>query len=100
LVEDILDHSKIEAGVFEIEEVDFKFQDLFSEVYQIFELQTNNKGLKLEFKIDKLLETSTFRTDKQRLKQILLNLISNAFKFTDQGSISINLELNQSILKT
>jgi len=94
LVEDILDHSKIEAGTFEIEDVDFEFEKLFSEVNSIFILQTTNRGIQLNFDIDKSLENMIFRSDKQRLKQILLNLISNALKFTDSGSISINLELD------
>jgi len=51
-VEDILDHSKIETGVFEIEESDFKFKELFDEVYSIFELQSQRKGVFLSFTIE------------------------------------------------
>ena len=73
-MEDILDHSKIEAGVFEIEESRFKFTDLFNEVEHIFELQARNKNLSLLFEIEEELKHLKFQSDKQRLKQIMLNL--------------------------
>ena len=95
LVEDILDLSKIESGVFEIEKTVFSFMDLFAEVKEIFELQANGKGLNLEFNIEKPLRNIKVLSDQQRLKQILLNLISNSLKFTDRGSIKINLRLQK-----
>mmetsp|Transcript_16234 Transcript_16234/g.14169 ORF Transcript_16234/g.14169 Transcript_16234/m.14169 type:complete len:226 (-) Transcript_16234:535-1212(-) len=55
LVEDILDHSKIETGIFEIQEEVFKFKELFDEIYEIFELQTKSKDLKLLFVMDPIL---------------------------------------------
>ena len=95
LVEGILDHSKIETGVFEVEEVKFRFEDLFQEVKSIFELQSVRKGIELKFDIAQELENINYQTDKQRLKQILLNLWSNALKFTDEGSIKVKLELSE-----
>ena len=91
-VEDILDHSKIESGVFEIENTTFLFKDLFEEVQEIFELQAMHKGINLEFDIEDPLTHIYIETDKQRIKQILLNLISNALKFTDEGSIKVHLQ--------
>jgi len=94
-VEDILDHAKIESGNFQIQDDDFRFKELFDEVYDIFELQTKKKGIHLEFVIDTSLEFIEVRTDKQRIKQILMNLISNAVKFTDRGEIRVLLTRNQ-----
>ncbi|CAI2382460.1 unnamed protein product [Moneuplotes crassus] len=91
LVEDILDHAKIESGVFEIHEQVFKFNTLMDEVRDIFELQTLNKGIDLTFYIAPEVDNLFMKTDKQRIKQVLLNLISNSLKFTDRGAIQISL---------
>ena len=92
LVEDILDHAKIEAGMFEIQQTIFKPEELLEEVREIFELQMQKKHIafNIEWK-DDLLHQS-IKTDKQRIKQVLLNLLSNALKFTDKGSIKIKLQ--------
>jgi signal transduction histidine kinase len=92
LVEDILDHAKIESGVFEIHEVEFTFGQLLEEVMNIFELQLEGKRIELRIKIDEILKATPIKSDKQRLKQILLNLISNALKFTDKGYIQIKIK--------
>mmetsp|Transcript_8817 Transcript_8817/g.7797 ORF Transcript_8817/g.7797 Transcript_8817/m.7797 type:complete len:203 (+) Transcript_8817:360-968(+) len=92
LVEDILDHAKIEAGMFEIQEVGFMTSELFNEVKEIFELQTSMKKIALIFELENNLEDIQIISDKQRIKQVLLNLISNALKFTDQGFIKVKLE--------
>jgi signal transduction histidine kinase len=99
LVEDILDHAKIESGVFEIHETIFKFGDLFEEVENIFELQAKSMKIDLNFTIDVSLQDIEVKSDKQRLKQILLNLISNALKFTDKGFINISLKRQTLSLK-
>ncbi|CAI2386004.1 unnamed protein product [Moneuplotes crassus] len=95
LIEDILDLSKIEAGVFEIKESEFTFGQLFDEVNSIFGIQTRMKGVNLNFKMESVFQELKVRSDKDRLKQILLNLISNALKFTDDGSININLKVQE-----
>ncbi|CAI2386240.1 unnamed protein product [Moneuplotes crassus] len=95
LVEDILDFSKIEAGVFEIEEREFTFNQLFSEVSSIFEIQTRMKGILLNFQMEAVFEELKMKSDKQRIKQILLNLVSNALKFTDHGSINVHLKIQE-----
>ncbi|CAI2386159.1 unnamed protein product [Moneuplotes crassus] len=93
LVEDILDFSKIEAGVFEIQESVFIFKQLFDEVNSIFEMQTKMKGIELEFKMEDVFQDLEIKSDKERLKQILLNLLSNSLKFTDRGSIDVSLKI-------
>lgn len=92
LVEDILDHAKIEAGMFEVQQTNFYSEELLCEVHEIFELQTKRKNINLQFDIENSLRNLEIKTDKQRLKQVLLNLISNALKFTDKGSIKVKLE--------
>lgn len=78
--------------MFEIHEVEFTFGELLEEVMNIFELQLKGKGLELRIKIDEILKSMPIKSDKQRLKQILLNLISNALKFTDKGYIQIKIK--------
>jgi signal transduction histidine kinase len=99
LVEDILDHAKIDIGVFEIHETEFKMADLFEEVHNIFELQAQSKKIDLSFSICDKLKSVQVRTDKQRLKQILLNLISNSMKFTDKGFIKVSIQEETDIIE-
>ena len=87
--------NKIEAGVFEIEETEFKFNDLFKEVQSIFELQARNRGIELSFGIEEELRFLNITSDKQRIKQVILNIISNSLKFTDEGSVCVNLKFNK-----
>ncbi|CAI2385592.1 unnamed protein product [Moneuplotes crassus] len=93
LVEDILDFSKIEAGVFQIEQSEFTFKELFDEIKDIFEMQVQTKPVSLNFKMDNIFQNQKIKTDKQRVKQILMNLVSNSVKFTDQGSIDVQLRI-------
>ncbi|CAI2379869.1 unnamed protein product [Moneuplotes crassus] len=89
LVGDLLDSAKIEAGVFEIQEDLFYPSELCKSVKEIFELQTQRRGVELIFEIDDFLQDIQIQTDMQRIKQVLLNLLSNAFKFTDRGFIKV-----------
>ncbi|CAI2385706.1 unnamed protein product [Moneuplotes crassus] len=95
LVEDILDFSKIESGVFEIQESEFLFKQLFDEVNSIFEMQCRMKGVDLNFEIASVFEELKIKADKDRIKQILLNLLSNSLKFTDRGSINIEIKIQE-----
>ncbi|CAI2382514.1 unnamed protein product [Moneuplotes crassus] len=91
LVEDILDHAKIESGVFRINEEEFTMTQCINEIYEVFSLQTNGKGLELKINIEEKLRNMPILSDKQRIKQVLMNLISNALKFTDTGSITVEV---------
>jgi len=90
LINDILDLAKIEAGRIEIqlEAIDPKF--IFSELEQLFALQLAEKGLECRVEIDEMLPP-TLVLDEHRLRQVLLNLIGNAIKFTEQGHIKISV---------
>ena len=92
LTEDILDFAKIEAGLFSLNERQFLLKDMVNEVVFMFESQWKQKGLKLVVNcID--YENATFHSDPDRIKQIIINLISNSFKFTHHGSITLNVDI-------
>ena len=99
LIGGILDLSKVESGVIELENTHFSLRELVSEVITSFELQARKKGLALIFSFED--NCPAFITsDLMRLRQILINVIGNSLKFTSQGEISLKLyslpgELNQ-----
>jgi signal transduction histidine kinase len=90
IINDILDISKIESGQLVVHNEDFDINHLFSELNSFFTEQQIRLGkhhLNLRFKFDGDQFHSMVKTDKVKLKQILINLIGNAFKFTTHGSI-------------
>ena len=90
LINDILDLSKIEAGKFVLDNQPFNLPKLINSVSNMFSPITRSKNLTLNTYYDKELPT-TFIGDANRLRQILLNLISNAVKFTHEGGITLNV---------
>jgi signal transduction histidine kinase/CheY-like chemotaxis protein len=88
LINDILDLSKVEAGKIEIHANDILLTDLLETIEQKFRPIAEEKGLNFQITIAEELPTHLY-TDEQRLKQILNNLLSNAFKFTQQGDIKL-----------
>nr|CRH05716.1 Putative Histidine kinase with two PAS 3 domain, HisKA domain, HATPase c domain, Response regulator receiver domain and Hpt domain [Candidatus Magnetococcus massalia] len=92
LINDILDYSKIEAGKLEMEAVDFNLDDLLTTMATLMAPRAQEKGI--DFIIDRALELPNhLRGDSLRLNQILLNLVGNAIKFTQQGEIIIRIQL-------
>jgi len=89
LINDILDFSKIEAGKLELEQIDFALSNTAFEVLDIFAAKANEK--KLELIIERNLVPDNLIGDPNKLKQILLNLVSNALKFTEKGQIRIKV---------
>ncbi len=85
LINEILDLSKIEAGKMEIQPNNFDLKVLVEEVLKIFELPCAEKGIKLQ--LEKLSESHYVYGDDGKIRQILINLISNAVKFTESGEI-------------
>ncbi len=94
LVNDILDFSKIEADKLEIEQIDFDLLDLLEEIMEMFAYKARKKGLNYTFLPDYNIPFR-LKGDPCRIKQILVNLISNAIKFTDEGEILVNVELEE-----
>src|SRR5262249_41531349 len=90
LINDILDLSKIESGTVTVEPEDITFHSLRDTVHRMFHHIAEQKGLSLTVEIDTSLPRS-FNSDPKRLQQILKNLLSNAFKFTAQGYVSLNV---------
>ena len=92
LINDILDLSKIEAGMMNAERIRFSPTDLMREVIEGMRLRASERGLALELKYDGALP-ATIESDPTRLRQILLNLVGNAIKFTQQGQIEVTVKL-------
>jgi len=88
LINDILDLSKIEAGRLDIEYEAVNPQLIFTELQQIFSLKIAEKNLEFILEIDQNLPSALF-LDETRLRQVLLNLVGNAVKFTDSGYIKL-----------
>jgi PAS domain S-box-containing protein len=90
IISDILDLSKIEAGRFELATVDFDLRDLVAEVSDLFCERCNSKGIELIYFVAENLP-HWLRGDAARLRQVLINLVGNAIKFTERGEILIEL---------
>ena len=88
LINDVLDFSKIESGNLILEEGEINFYDLIANIEITFDQEIKEKGLILKCDIDPKIQ-SNLLGDPSKLNQILINLTSNAIKFTDKGSVSI-----------
>lgn len=99
LINDILDFSKIEAGKLEIEEIDFDLVATVEDVAELLAIKAHDKNVSLSYRIDNGINR-WLRGDPGRLRQILLNLIGNAVKFTSDGEINIMVSLIRKIQNT
>lgn len=90
LINDILDFAKIEAGKINIVPVVFSPRKLFLESIGLFELEARNKNILLDYEIDEGLP-EYLMGDPEHIRGVLINLISNAIKFTERGSVHIAL---------
>lgn len=93
LINDILDLSKVEAGMLKITRDYVNYRQLLLEIEQIFYFKTAEKGLHLNFVISDDVPNYIY-TDETRLRQVLLNLVSNAVKYTDSGNILVETEIS------
>lgn len=91
LINDILDLSKVEAGHIELESIDFDLNDLLEKAIEILAMRANEKGLELACHVAPDVPQELIG-DPNRLHQILINLISNAIKFTDTGSVIVRVQ--------
>jgi len=89
VINDILDISKIDAGKMEIERISFNPGTLFKNCQTMIAQQINDKGLEFNYHVDKTLLDIQLLGDPVRLYQTMQNLLSNAMKFTDKGSVSL-----------
>ena len=94
LINDLLDFSKMEAGKLELEHLDFDLYRVLDDVLGLFAEQSTGKGIALSGLIHPTVPTALVG-DPNRLKQILINLIGNALKFTEQGEVRVEVSLAQ-----
>ncbi|MBF0474296.1 MAG: PAS domain S-box protein [Deltaproteobacteria bacterium] len=94
LINDILDLSKIEAGKMELERVDFDLRQILSQVFSIITPKTAEKQVRLDYSIDACVP-QFLKGDPVRLRQVLINLLGNAIKFTSEGFVSAEVGLEE-----
>jgi len=91
VINDILDLSKIEAGQMVIEEVGFHLREVVEGVAEVLSIRAQKKGLELTCYVDPALPSRVLG-DPTRLRQVLVNLVGNAIKFTERGEVAIQVE--------
>ena len=99
IINDILDFSKIESGELTLEKAPFDIFELMDEIINTMQYKAEESGLSLTLDIDKKI-SSMLLGDKVRIRQIILNLVSNSIKFTKTGSVNIITKLKESTDKT
>ena len=90
IVNDILDISKIEAGMLQIDEIPFQLNEVVNNVISTLKLKASEKNIKLLYAIDSDV-TNNLLGDKNRLNQILINIVGNAIKFTEKGKVELRI---------
>lgn len=90
LINDILDLSKIESGKFEILPAEYDFSSLIHDVVNMIEMKARDKGLALNFSVDAGIPSRLWGDDV-RIRQILVNLMTNAVKYTETGSVALTV---------
>jgi len=90
LIGDLLDFAKIEANKIDLNYADLDFDNFMNGVVSIMKMRSNEKNIGLEYKTEGKLPVN-FRADAKRLRQVLINLLGNAIKFTDRGKVTLML---------
>ena len=96
IINDILDFSKIEAGKLDLEVIDFDLSDAIGSVIDMFRMKAMEKHLELLVQIEDEVP-SLLNGDPTRLRQVIVNYLSNAFKFTDHGEIFLRVSLDSEL---
>ncbi|AFZ47940.1 integral membrane sensor hybrid histidine kinase [Cyanobacterium stanieri PCC 7202] len=92
LINDVLDLSKIEAGKITLNENSFNFQDVLASLKSMLQMKATEKNLRLNFDLNDNLPNLII-ADEGKLRQVLLNLLSNSLKFTKHGGVTLHVEL-------
>ena len=90
LINDVLDFSKIEAGKIEILNVDYDLASVINDLVNMIQTRADSKGLILNLEIDKTMPTSLYG-DEVRIKQVITNILTNAVKYTEKGSVTFKV---------
>ena len=93
IINDILDFSKIESGKMEIVEEEYEPMTMLNDLSMIFLNRIEDKKIELVYDIDKILPAKLIG-DEKRLRQIIINLMNNAIKFTDSGHVKLSVKIN------
>jgi signal transduction histidine kinase len=99
IINDILDFSKIEAGKLEFESVPFRLRGCVADALRTIAVKAHQKGLELAYRVSDDIPDQ-LEGDPGRIRQILLNLIGNAIKFTEQGAVVVRAELEAKTART
>ncbi len=99
IVNDILDFSKIEAGKMSIVPVEYETASVINDLYNVVRFRAADKGLKFKIDIDPDIPAIMFGDD-MRLKQVITNLLTNAVKYTEKGSITLSIKKSETGDKT
>lgn len=91
LLSSLLDISKLDAGVIDVTEESFSLDDVFEQLHQTFQPEAMEKDLVLEVNLSNL----WVKSDRVLLERILRNLVSNGLKYTSEGSVTLNAEMNE-----
>ncbi len=92
LVDDLLDYSKLEAGKLPIESVPFSLENIIIDSGNAVKQLYLQKSVELKISISEVIKNKIFESDPLRIRQIINNLVGNAFKFTENGSVEIKVE--------
>ncbi len=91
LINDILDFSKIESGKMEIVPGEYDVSELLNDTYNMVSMRAEKKGLNLQFEHDNKIPRRLYG-DEVRLRQIMINLLTNAIKYTDEGDVTLTMK--------
>ncbi len=94
VINDILDFSKIEAGKLELEEIDFDLREMMSKTMKLLALRKKDKGIEMILDIDENIP-KVIVGDPGRLRQVIINIVGNAIKFTEKGEIGLHAKLKR-----
>jgi two-component system, sensor histidine kinase len=97
ILNDILDFSKIEAGQLSLDLHDFNFVTMLENLTSSFAFQVEDKGIYIQNKTDFILVPHYICADELRIRQVLINLIGNAIKFTRQGGVTIEIKVLEQV---
>ncbi|MDD6571061.1 MAG: response regulator [Thermoflexaceae bacterium] len=90
LINDILDFSKIESGKMELIPAEYDFSSMIHDISNMMTMKAENKGLQMNIHVDRELPSRLFG-DEIRIRQILINLLNNAVKYTNEGSVTLDI---------